>query len=186
MERMNTGLLLALTATLPVFGFPISLVYLSLGARFGPVAGLGAVAAITLVHLLGTHLIARGVLREPLRRFIERRKHSVPEVPPGENAVVALMIMLAPGVPYFIRNYLLGLSGIPFRIYVWIALPVHLLRSYVALFLGDFGGAPSRNGLIILGVIYVTKLAIFALIAWRLRVRHLRKKKAAAEAATAF
>src|SRR5690606_16224422 len=64
LERTNTALLLSLTATLPVFGFPISLVYLSLGARFGPLGGLAVVAVITTLHLVITHWIAHSFLRE--------------------------------------------------------------------------------------------------------------------------
>ena len=185
MSRLNTGAVLALTITLPLFGFPISMVYLLIGARFGPVVGLAVVTGVTALHLIGTHWIARSFLREPLKRFLERRNHRVPEVPHGENAAVALMVMLAPAIPYFIRNYVLALSGIPLRIYFGIALPIHVLRSYVALFLGDFGGAPSRRGLIILGSIYVVKFSIFAIVAWRLRLRHKRKSAQGAESAGA-
>jgi uncharacterized membrane protein YdjX (TVP38/TMEM64 family) len=165
---------LTITAVLPLVGFPISMVYLLLGARFGPVLGLAVVTGITALHLLGTHWIARSFLRRPLLRFIERRKHHVPEVPPGENAAIALMIMLAPAIPYFVRNYVLALSGIPLRIYLWIALPIHVLRSYVALFLGDFGSSPSDRAWVFLGIFYGTKLAIFAGVAWWLRARHKR------------
>ena len=175
MARLNTGVLLAMTTVLPLAGFPVSIVYLSLGARFGPVEGIGIVAAITTLHLLATHAIARSFLRKRLERFIERRGHEIPPVPSGENATVALIVMLAPAVPYFLRNYVLGLSGIPLRIYFPIALPVHLLRSYIALFLGDFGGSPSHRGLWLLGLIYAVKFSIFALIAWRLRLRHKLK-----------
>lgn len=174
MERLNTAVLLPLSATLPLVGFPISLVYLSLGARFGPMGGPAVVAAITAVHLIATHLIARSFLRKRLTDFIEGRGHKVPQVPKGENVSVSLIVMLAPGLPYFIRNYVLGLSGIPLRVYFCVALPVHLLRSFVVLFLGDLGSAPSGRGAVLLGIIYATKFAIFAVVAWRLRLRHRR------------
>jgi len=176
MEKLNTSTLLTMTAVLPLAGFPVSLVYLSLGARFGPSAGLGVVAVITLFHLLAAHAIARSFLRKWMERFIKRRGHEIPAVPPGENANVALVVMLAPAVPYFLRNYLLGFSGIPFRIYCLIALPIHVLRSYVALFLGDFGSSPSSRGLWLLALIYTVKFTIFAVIAWHLRLRFQRMK----------
>lgn len=174
MNRLGTGPLVVLAAVLPVAGFPISMVYLLIGARFGPVIGLGIVGGVTAVHLLGTHWIARGFLREPLLRLVKRRGHHVPVVPPGENAAIALMVMLAPAIPYFVRNYVLALSGIPLRIYLWVALPIHVLRSYVALFLGEFGSSPSRGGLVFLGIFYSVKLALFAVVAWWLRARHKR------------
>jgi uncharacterized membrane protein YdjX (TVP38/TMEM64 family) len=174
MNRLDTGTVLVLTTILPLAGFPISMVYLLVGARFGPAIGLLMVSGITALHLLGTHWIARSFLRRPLQRFVERRNHHVPEVPPGENFAVALMVMLAPAIPYFVRNYVLALSGIPLRVYLWVALPIHVLRSYVALFLGDFGSQPSQRALVFLGIFYGTKLAIFACVLWWLRRRHKR------------
>ena len=182
LDKLNTVALLALTSTLPIAGFPISMVYLLIGARFGPEVGLAIVTGITSLHLLGTHWIARSFLRGPLTRLVERRKHHVPEVPKGENGAIALMVMLAPGVPYFVRNYVLALSGIPLRIYFAIALPIHVVRSYVALFIGDFDSQPSGRAWLFLGIFYGTKLAIFAVVAWWLRARH--KRMAAARAAS--
>lgn len=181
MNRLNTATVLVLTTILPIAAFPISIVYLLVGARFGPVTGLLMVSVITALHLLGTHWIARSFLRAPLQRFVERRRHHVPEVPPGENFAVSLMVMLAPAIPYFVRNYVLALSGIPLRIYFFVALPIHLLRSYVALFLGDFGNEPSRRALVFLGIFYGTKLSIFACVLWWLRRRHKRKAALHAE-----
>lgn len=183
MSKLNTAAVLLLTSVLPVAGFPISMVYLLIGARFGPVVGLCVVTGITSLHLLGTHWVARSFLRKPLVRFIERRKHHVPEVPRGENGAIALMIMLAPAVPYFVRNYVLALSGIPLRVYFAIALPIHVLRSYVALFIGDIGSEPSGRAWVFLGIFYGTKLTIFAAVAWWLRARH--KRMAAARNASA-
>ncbi len=174
MNRLDTPAILALTAVLPVVGFPISMVYLLLGARFGPVVGMGIVAGITAIHLLSTHWITRGFLRQPLMRFMSRHNHRVPAVLPGENGAISLMIMIAPAIPYFVRNYVLALSGIPFRVYFTIALPVHVARSYVVLFLGDFGSSPSRSGLIFLGVVYACQFTILGGLAWWLRRHHQR------------
>src|SRR4051812_26110707 len=69
---LNPVLVMVLMATLPVVGFSVSIVYLVAGAKFGPVLGGVAVAAATVVHLLASHWIGRGFLREPLRRFMAR------------------------------------------------------------------------------------------------------------------
>ncbi len=174
MNRLNSATILLLAATLPLAGFPISVVYLLIGARFGPLPGLGIVGVITALHLLGTHWITRSFLRRPFLLFMAGHRHRVPEVPPGENIPITLMAMLAPAVPYAVRNYVLALSGIPLRIYFVIALPIHVLHSYVVLFLGDFSSSRSRHGLILPGVFYATLLVIFAGLAWWLRRRHKR------------
>ncbi|HRE83520.1 MAG TPA: hypothetical protein PLN52_20920, partial [Opitutaceae bacterium] len=169
MGRLNPVSLLLLTSTLPIFGFPISVVYLVLGARFGPYVGFAAVAGITTVHLLGTYLIAKSFLRAPVIRWLTRRKHQIPEVPQGEGAAIVVVAILMPVLPYFIRNYILALAGIPLRIYLLVGVPLYTLRSAVTLFLGDLSGQPSRRGFIILGAIYVVKLSICAVIVWWLR-----------------
>lgn len=172
MGRLNPVAVLLLTSTLPIFGFPISVVYLVLGARFGPYVGFAAVAGITTVHLLGTYLIAKSFLRAPVLRWLTRHKHQIPEVPQGEGAAIVVVAILVPVLPYFIRNYLLALSGIPLRTYLLVGVPLYTLPSAVTLFLGDLSGQPSQRGFIILGSIYVVKLSICGAIVWWLRKRH--------------
>jgi uncharacterized membrane protein YdjX (TVP38/TMEM64 family) len=180
MESLDSVTVLALAVVVPVVGFPISVIYLIVGARFGPIIGISLIAGLTAGHLIATHWIARGFLRARLLRVMARHQHRIPAVPVGENAAVSLMIMLAPAIPYFIRNYALALSGIPLRIYFAIALPVHVARSCVALFLGDLGTDPSREGFYLIVSFYAIKLLIFAGVAWWLRQRHKRLKRSAA------
>lgn len=169
---LNAALVFVVMATLPVAGFSVGIIYLVAGAKFGPLLGGVAVAGATAIHLLLTHWISRSFLREPLLRFLARRKHQLPVIPPGENAAISVMAALVPGVPYFARNYLLALSGVPLRTYFWICLPIYVARSYVTIFLGDLSGDPSRRGFIILIAVYVVKLGICAYLIARLRRRY--------------
>jgi uncharacterized membrane protein YdjX (TVP38/TMEM64 family) len=174
----NGAVVFLLMATLPVAGFSVTIVYLVAGAKFGPVLGGVAVAGATAVHLLATYWICRTVLREPLRRFLQRRRHELPHIPAGENVSVAVMAVLVPGLPYFARNYLLALTDVPLRVYFWVCLPLYTARSYVTILLGDLGAEPDRKTLAILGAVYVTKLSICAYLIWRIR-RRLKQLKAA-------
>jgi uncharacterized membrane protein YdjX (TVP38/TMEM64 family) len=171
-EGLNPFLLIGLMATLPVAGFSIGIVYLIAGAKFGPLLGGVVVAGATATHLVLTHWISRSFLREPLERFIAKRKHHLPDIPPSEHGALSVMAALIPGLPYFIRNYLLALSGVPFRIYFWICLSIYVARSYVAIFLGDLSGDPSRRGFVILVAVYVVKLGICAWLIARMRKRY--------------
>ena len=173
--QLNAFAVIGLMATLPLAGFSIGIFYLIVGAKFGPLLGGVVVAATTAIHLLAMHWIARSFLRGPLERFFARRKHRLPSIPEGENGAIAVMAALVPGLPYFARNYLLGLSGIPLRTYFWICLPIYVVRSYLVIFLGDLSGAPSRSRLILLGAIYAVKLGVCAGIIARLRKRHQRQ-----------
>lgn len=164
--------LLLLMVLLPPLGLSISVVYLVAGARFGPVVGGAVVAGVTAAHLLLMHGIARGVMRGPIERLLARRHHHLPSVPEGENASLATVAALAPGLPYFSRNYLLALAGVPLRIYFWICLPLYVLRSYVTIFLGDLTQSPDRGKLTLLVAVWVLKLAVCGWLVWRFHRRH--------------
>lgn len=182
LEAMDRGPLLALVATLPVFGFSIALVYLVVGAVFGGWVGMAVIGGATAVHLLGSHWIARSFLRGPVERFLERRKFRLPELPEGEEWAVVLMTALVPGLPYFVRNYLLALSGIPLRLYFWICWPVFVLRSALVIFLGDFSGDLSMGRIAVLGAVLAVKVGICAYLLYRLRARSKARSGAPAGA----
>ena len=172
--RLNPVAVLPLMALLPILGFPVSLVYLFAGARFGPIWGGVVVAGITAVHLLGTYAIARSFLREPLKRFIERKHLRVPEIPEDEQAAVCVIAALVPGLPYVVRNYVLALAGVRLRYYLWVCLPIYVARSYVTILLGDMGTDPQTRKIVILVIIDVLKVTICAFVIWRLREHHRR------------
>jgi uncharacterized membrane protein YdjX (TVP38/TMEM64 family) len=173
-DRLNPIAVIPLMAILPIFGFPVSVVYLVAGARFGPVWGGVVVTVSTAVHLVGSYAIARSMLRRPVLRWVEKRHKRLPEIPVDEHALVALIVALVPGLPYIVRLYLLGLADIRLNIYFWICLGVFTLRSYVTILLGDLSSEPSGRRLVILGGIEALKIAICALVIWRLRVHHRR------------
>jgi uncharacterized membrane protein YdjX (TVP38/TMEM64 family) len=173
-ERLDAGLVIPLMAILPVFGFPVSVVYLVAGARFGPVWGGVVVALATAVHLLASYGIARTVFRKPLQRFIDKRHKKLPEIPEDEQALVALVVALVPGIPYIVRIYLVALADMRLRIYFWVSLVVYTLRSYVTILLGDLSSDPSGRRLVILLAVDAVKIVICGLAIWWLRVHHRR------------
>jgi uncharacterized membrane protein YdjX (TVP38/TMEM64 family) len=162
-------------AILPVFGFPILPIYLVAGARFGAWGGGVVVTMVTAVHLGGARLIARSILRQRLERLLSRWHAHLPAIPADEQAAVALVAALVPGIPYFVRNLLFPLIGLRFRLYLWIALPIYVARSYVSILLGELGTAPSRSRLFILAAVEVLKAVICAVVLWRLREHHRRR-----------
>lgn len=178
----NTAAVFALMATLPIAGFSIMVVYLVAGVKFGPVLGGLVVAGATAVHLIASFWISRSVLRAPLQRFLQRRKHELPHVPEGEFVSIAAMAVLIPGLPYFARNYLLALTDIPFRIYFWVCLPLYVARSYVTILIGDLGTDPDRRTLLLLVGVYALKLSVCGYLIWRIRRRFQELKRIRAAA----
>lgn len=170
--RLHPVAVLPAMAILPAFGFPIVVVYLIAGARFGPLLGGVVVALATASHLLLAYAITKTFLRRPLERFLQKRHLNFPEIPADEQALVALIVALVPGLPYWTRNYLLPLARVRLKIYFWICLPIYVARSYVTILLGDMGSDPDGRKLVILGGIEALKVAICAFVIWRLRAHH--------------
>ena len=177
---LNGFLVFLLMAILPIGGFSVSVVYVVAGIKFGAVGGGVAVAGATAIHLLGTHWICRSILRAPLLNWLQRRGHSVPVIPAGEDVSVAAMAALVPGPPYFIRNYILGLSGIPLRTYFWVCLPIYVIRSYVAIVVGKVGMGLNAKSIGVLAAVYTVKLGLCAYLLWRIRRRFQRAENARA------
>lgn len=177
-QRLDPWLLLPLMALLPLGGFSVSLVYLLAGARFGPVWGGVVIAGLTLVHLTGTWLLARGFLREPLRRFLDRRQVRLPAVPEPDQPVVCAIAALVPGPPYAVRNYALALAGVGLGSLLAVCLPIYVARSLVVLLVGDAANDPGRV-VWLLGLDLARAAGCGLLIAW-LRVRYLARQRAAA------
>ena len=109
-----------------------------------------------------------------MQRWLEKRRQRIPEFPKDEDIPVALMMALVPGPPYFVRNYLLAVSGIPLRVYFWICWPVYVARSCLALFFADFSSDLSPKRIAILVAIFAVKVGVCALILKRLRARSRR------------
>ena len=174
LQQVNTPLALVLMATLPIVGFPVSAVYLAIGAIFGPAWGGLVVMGITLVHLAGTHVLARTLLRTRIERWRKRWQQKLPVISQGDNISLVAMIIIVPGLPYVARNCLLAISGVPLRYLIGVGVPLYVARSYTTLFLGNLGSNHSPRTLGIIGVIFVAKLAVSALLFFRLR-HHARK-----------
>lgn len=172
LEQLNPALLLAAMALLPLAGFSIVAVYLVAGARFGPEAGGGVVAGVTLVHLVLSQAIARGVLRKRIERMLTRRGHRLPELERGADAAVVAIGALVPGLPYFVRNYLIGLSGARLRVIVVVCLPIYVARAYLVILLGNLADDWSMRGFGVLAAVFLAKLVICAALLRWLQKRH--------------
>lgn len=189
LERLNPALLVTAMALLPLAGFSIAAVYLVAGARFGPVVGGAVVAGVTLVHLVLTHVIARSLLRGWIERMMARRGHRLPDLERGQRGAEAAVVAigaLVPGLPYFVRNYLLGLSGARLRVITGVCLPIYVARAYLVILLGDLTGDWSLRGFAVIAAVFVVKLAICALLLRWLQKRYGRRAQASPAAARAI
>jgi uncharacterized membrane protein YdjX (TVP38/TMEM64 family) len=160
-------------ATLPVVGFPVSAIYLAVGALFGPAWGGLVVMGLTLCHLAATHLLARTLLKGRVARWRGKWQEKLPVISKGDYISLVAMIIIVPGLPYLARNCLLAVSGVPLRYLLLVGVPLYVARSYTTLFVGNLGSNHSLGAFGLIGAIFVAKLAVSALLFLRLRrTRH--------------
>lgn len=129
-----------LLVLLPLTGFPVTLLYVAVGLRFGFEAGLALTGFSILLNLLATDWLAAGFLRPHLRRWSESRGRHLPEVPAGEHFSIALLTALLPG-PHAVKNYLALLSGLQLRPFLLVAVPIYTVRASSGIL---FGGAAAH------------------------------------------
>ncbi len=120
-------------AVLPAFGFPITLLYLAAGPAFAAQMTLPGVIAATLVALAVnfalTFWLAHRALRPLVERLLAHTRFRVPQVKPENELSVAVLMRVTPGPPMFLQGYILGLSGVRFRTYMWVSIAVQGLMG---------------------------------------------------------
>jgi uncharacterized membrane protein YdjX (TVP38/TMEM64 family) len=133
--RFHGGIAFLLLLVLPLFGFPVSLLHIAAGVRFGAGAGMALVSLSILIQVVASFAIVR-IWRRHFEhaRWLQRIRRRIPE---GAHASVCIFTLLLPGVPYAAVNYVLPLIGVPLRIFVACAWPLHTLRSTVTVIFGD-------------------------------------------------
>lgn len=132
-EKLNAAVAFSLLTILPLFGFPVSVLHVTAGIRFGVAWGLPLVALSILLQLLASYGLVHWQQKFFARKFQDLRK----EIPPGAHGAVTLFTLLLPGVPYFAKNYVLPLAGVPLRTYLLWCFPIHVARSAIAVIFGD-------------------------------------------------
>ncbi len=123
---------------LPLVGFPISICLLLLGIRFGFWNGMLATAIGMTFHHFAAFFVVHGSFRGWIHRKLEERwDYKVPKMD-GRNASLFTAVFAAVhGPPYTLKLYFLALTDVPFRIYLWVGLPVYLLFAAIGVGAGS-------------------------------------------------
>jgi uncharacterized membrane protein YdjX (TVP38/TMEM64 family) len=108
-------------ALLPAVGFPILPFTLAAGPVFGPTLGVGGVIACSVlavaVNVTLTYVLASTLLRSLLEKLMARLGYRLPD-PRRDNAWGFIaFVRLAPGLPFCVQSYLLGLMRLRFGPY---------------------------------------------------------------------
>ena len=162
---VGPGVFFVAMAVLPTVGVPISLFTITAGEAFAPQLGLGGVIAVALlalaVNLALTYWVARYALRPVLTRLLKRYGYNVPRVTKQNALAVTLVTRLAPGIPYAVQGYVLGIAEVPFGLYMivsWLAQALWAVGFIVlgqGLLKGNFMVAAKGLGVIVVAAVVV-------------------------------
>jgi uncharacterized membrane protein YdjX (TVP38/TMEM64 family) len=121
---------------LPVAGFPVSLFLILIGAKFGYYKGALLMFGCMSLHLLATYLVANSLIR-PFLDDITSYRYRIPKIPDEHAVRFSIVFMAVPGLSYAMKNYLLSLSGVPFRHYFLIGLCLNGVTGLPVIIAGD-------------------------------------------------
>ncbi len=121
-------------AIVPAIGFPVTPFFIVAGATFGAWIGLiGSLIALS-VNVAGCYWIARSALRRFVESTLRRFRYQLPDFKTKEGGATrfTVAVKLAPGLPAFVKNYVLGIAGVPFALYL--VLSIAITGTYAASF----------------------------------------------------
>ena len=104
---------------LPAIGIPLTPFFVVAGATFGVQVGLiGSFIALG-ANLAFCYWIARSGLRPRLEALLRRSRYELPDFREKDKGALrfTLLVKVTPGVPAFIKHYVLGFAGVPFGVY---------------------------------------------------------------------
>ena len=111
---------------LPLLGFPVSILLVLAGVRFGLGGGMALAAGGMLFHHFAAFRLAHGGFRQRVSERLKRAGYSIPAIRAGHRAWFTMLFAAVHGPPYAAKLYLLALTDIPFRIYLWAGAPVYI------------------------------------------------------------
>jgi len=113
------------------------------------------------------------VLRPLLQALLKRLDYKIPEVQPGDETGLIVLLRVTPGIPFCVQNYLLGLARAKFVRYLLISFAIQgpLNASFVL-----FGDALLQGkGKV---AFYVVSVIAIILVGTHLLRKHYAKKRA--------
>lgn len=158
---------------LPAVGFPTTPFFLLAGAAFGVQFSIIASGISQAVNLVFAYWLAKRFLRDWIEYGIRKTKYRIPVVKPENYLKVSILIKIAPGPPNFVKSYLLGLAGIPFKIFFLVSWPATMAYAVGLIVLGDslFDGDTGR-------ALVAAVVLVAVVITMKLIYKHYARKKA--------
>jgi uncharacterized membrane protein YdjX (TVP38/TMEM64 family) len=137
---MGPASFFTMMALLPAAGVPVTFFNITAGTVFTPVLGLPAVVALVVtslgINLALTYAAGRWVLRPRVERLVAWFGFNVPVVGTEEQPAAIVFLRLIPGPPFAVQNYLLGMAGFRFGVYMGVSWPMAVLDAGIYILFG--------------------------------------------------
>ncbi len=137
-QRATPARFFAVMSVLPAIGVPMTPLFILAGATFGPGIGLlGSLVALAL-NLTLCYWIAN-VMRPRFASLLRRFGYELPSPEARKKNAVrfTLAVKVAPGVPAFVKNYWVGVSGVDFLVYFGLSMLTTGLYAAMLIVLGE-------------------------------------------------
>lgn len=161
-------------------GFPTSPLTFAAGALFGPIVGIATAMIAATISATASFVIARHVARAPIHHWLRnnRRFQKLDQLTEKHGTLVVVVARLVNVVPFFVVNYGLGVTRVPFKTFVLWSFIARLPGTLALVLLGD----AIYQALIIGDVPWLLVsfiLALFAVLAIAIRQlnRHLKQRE---------
>jgi len=119
-NEISPLLFILLMFILPIFGVPLSIFLVLVGMKFGVMPGIVIAAVTMLLHMGFTYFLVHSFLRDALGNVLKTFQIFAPLTQKTPGRWQAFILMLVPGLPYAVKNYLLALTGMEFVPYLYI------------------------------------------------------------------
>ncbi len=164
-QGVHPLLFFSMMAVLPAVGFPVTPLYVLAGLTFGTAVGLIGTWLAIAANLSLCFWIARSGMRPRLKRWISGSRFQLPEAPRHKQLGFTVLLRLTPGVPSFLKSYLLALAGVSFRVYLPVSLGIGGSFASMLVLLGESVLEPEFDPWK-MGVVVMLLLLLSGGVAW--------------------
>ncbi len=164
LKQTNPLVFFGLFAVLPALGCPISPFYLIASGLYELKWNMLGFGLAFFLNISLGYWVAAGFLRPLAEKLVAKAGHKVPQVHISEAGKLAVVVRITPGVPFFLKNFLLGLAGVPYRTYMWASWPIEMAWALATVIVGvsifeGKAGMGLLGGVFLIALILVTKIA---------------------------
>lgn len=161
--KQHPVLFLVAFIILPSLAVPVTPFYVLTGVVIGQLYGLPAACAAALasitINMAWTYWIAAYPFRNVLENLLRRTKYRIPEVSRTNLVRFTVVMRITPVFPFFIQTYVLGITRVPFKIYLLTSILVQ--GTFAVLFVVS-GGAifQGQTGLAVIGITLIVSVIL--------------------------